>query len=132
MLSLSPAVRIFVCAQPTDMRKSFDTLAALAHKVVQQSTTTGHLFLFRSRRGDRIKILWWSSGGYSLYYRRLEKGVFRLPEASAGQASVEIDAGNLAMILEGIDWTKAERRERYVPRKPAGDSSAAAAVAGAS
>ena len=71
MLMLSPAIRIFLAVQSTDMRKSFDSLAALVKDVLHQSPYDGHLFLFKGRRGDRIKILYWSAGGFCLWYRRL-------------------------------------------------------------
>src|SRR5262245_48816436 len=79
MLSLPPAVRIFVCTAPTDMRKSFDSLAALAQTVVGEDPLSGHLFLFRNRQRDRVKLLWWDRDGLAIWYKRLEAGVFDLP-----------------------------------------------------
>ena len=72
---------------------------------------TGHLFVFRSRRGDRLKVLWWDRDGYALWYKRLEKGTFRFP-ACEGETA-EVRSGDLAMILEGIDLTSVRRRPRY-------------------
>ncbi len=81
MLNLSELVRIYCCTQPTDMRKSFDSLAALVRDWLGHDPLSGHLFVFRSRRGDRVKLLWWDRDGLTLYYRRLEKGTFdRRPE----------------------------------------------------
>ena len=74
MLSLSELVRIYVCLAPTDMRKSFDSLAAVVREWLGYDPLSGHLFVFRSRRGDRVKLLWWDRDGLTLYYRRLEKG----------------------------------------------------------
>ena len=113
MLSLPPSVRVFVCTVPTDMRRSFDGLAALAEQVLRQNPFSGHLFVFFNRPGDRVKILWWDRGGYAIYYRRLEEGTFQLPDAD--DDAVEIDATALAMILDGVDLA-AERLPRYSRR----------------
>ena len=85
MLNLSELVRIYVCLAPTDMRKSFDSLAALVRDGLGYDPLSGHLFVFRSRRGDRVKLLWWDRDGLTLYYRRLEKGTFRFPTANDPQ-----------------------------------------------
>lgn len=114
MLTLPPAVRIFIATQPTDMRRSFDTLAELTRQVLKQDPLSGHLFVFRGRRKDRVKVLFWDRSGFILWYKRLEKGTFRFPESTAG--SVEIEAAELALILEGIDLSNATRRARFVPR----------------
>ena len=81
MLSLPELVQIYVCMQPTDMRKGFDSLAALVRDGLGYDPLSGHLFVFRSRRGDRVKLLWWDRDGFTLYYRRLEEGTFRFPAA---------------------------------------------------
>jgi transposase len=78
MLSWPPTVRIFLDAEPTDMRKGFDSLAHLVESALTLDPLSGHLFVFRSRRGDRIKILYWDRDGYAMWYKRLEKGSFRL------------------------------------------------------
>jgi transposase len=113
MLSFPTHVRIYVSTDPTDMRRSFDGLAALAQSVFKQNPLSGHLFVFMNRRGDKMKILWWSRGGYAIYYRRLEEGVFQLPPVDA--ETVEIDATQLAMILDGVDL-RADRLHRYSPK----------------
>lgn len=111
MLSLSPAVRIWLCLRPTDMRKSFDGLAALTREVLRQDPiASGHLFVFVSRRADRLKALWWDRDGYALYAKRLERGTFRLA-AGEGEAVV-LSPAELAMLLEGIDPPAAARRRK--------------------
>lgn len=113
MLSWPPSVRVFLAAQAADMRRSFDGLAALVSGFLGQDPLSGHLFVFRNRRGDRVKILYWDRSGYCLWYKRLEEGVFRFP-ASSG-ASLEIESAELALLLEGIDLAGAVRRKRFVP-----------------
>ncbi len=110
MLSLPPTVRIFLCAEPTDMRRSFDTLAFMTRQILGQDPLSGHLFVFRSRSGDRVKILYWDRSGFCLWYKRLEKGTFRFPDTEGPGA--EVEAPDLALILEGIDLAGARRRER--------------------
>jgi len=112
MLSLPSSVRVFACLRPTDMRRSFDGLAALVEQFVGQSPLSGHLFLFRNRPGDRVKILYWDRDGYALWYKRLEQGTFRLPE-SADASSLEIDATQLALLLGGLELTGVKRRRRF-------------------
>jgi transposase len=111
MLRLPPSVRVFVCLVPVDMRRSFDGLAALAEQVVRENPLSGHLFVFRGRRGDRVKILHWDRDGYALWYKRLEAGVFRFP--SGPGPSSEISSADLGLILEGIDLASVKRRKRF-------------------
>src|SRR3954452_16701451 len=101
MLSCPPTVRIFLGADPTDMRKGFDSLAHLVESTMSLDPLSGHLFVFRSRRGDRIKILYWNADGYVLWYNRLEKVCFRFPAAATEGATkvVEVKAADLMMIL---------------------------------
>ncbi len=89
MLSLPSSLRIFVCLHPADMRRSFDGLARMAHDVVREDPSSGHLFVFRNRRGDRVKVLYWDRDGYALWYKRLEAGVFRFPAVGTGCGRVE-------------------------------------------
>jgi transposase len=109
----SQAARIWLSAEATDMRCGFDRLAERVRVVIGQDPLGGHLFVFRSRRGDRLKILLWDRDGFVLWYKRLETGVFKLPRMSAGSRSIEIRASELAMILDGIDMTKLKRVPRY-------------------
>lgn len=114
MLNLSPTIRIFLCLQPTDLRKSFDALSALVHQALGADPLSGHWFVFTNRRGDRLKILAWEEDGWGLYYKRLEQGVFRFPSAAAdGPPRLEIRAAELAMLLDGVILEKVQRRPRY-------------------
>jgi transposase len=114
MLNLSELVRIYVCLTPTDMRKSFDSLAAVVREGLGYDPLSGHLFVFRSRRGDRVKLLWWDRDGLTLYYRRLEKGTFRFPASTDRQArSMEVSSQELSLLLWGIDPASVKRQPRY-------------------
>ena len=114
MLSLPPSVRLFVARGVTDMRKSFDTLAALVIEVIDEDPQSGHLFLFVNRRRDRLKILWWDRSGYCLLAKRLENGQFRVFDRADGSAgSFEMSASELGLILEGIDLRGARRRPSH-------------------
>ena len=111
MLSLPSALRIFLAAEPADMRKGFDGLSQLVREVIAQDPLSGHLFVFRNRRRDRIKILYWDRDGFALWYKRLEKGTFRFPEAEGGR--VEVTPAEMAAVLEGIDLSRARRLPRF-------------------
>ena len=112
-LDRSSSTRIWLCTGPTDMRRGFDRLAEQARTVTRQDPQSGHLFLFRSRRGDRLKALFWDKDGYVLWYKRLEEGTFKLPKLYESQRSVELRASELAMILDGIDLASVKRVKRY-------------------
>jgi transposase len=112
-LDRAQAGRIWFAAEATDMRCGFDRLAERVRVVIGQDPLNGHLFVFRSRRGDRIKILLWDQDGFVLWYKRLEVGVFKLPRVEAGVRSVELRASELAMVLDGIDVSKLKRVPRY-------------------
>lgn len=116
MLSLPSSVRIFLCLEHTDMRRGFDALARMAREVVEQDPLSGHLFVFRSRRGDRLKILYWDHDGLAIWYKRLEKGSFTFPLPAEGR-SLAVGAADLSLILEGIDLAQARRRKRYEKRE---------------
>ena len=113
MLTWPQIVRIFVCTQPTDMRRGFDRLAATVRAVTHQDPLSGFLFVFFNRRQDRVKILYWDKSGYCLWYKRLEAGRFHLPPDGIGQDSMEIDMARLTLILEGIDLSGSRRRKRF-------------------
>jgi transposase len=112
-LDRASPTRIWLCTFPGDMRWGFDRLAQQAHLVTRQDPRSGHLFVFRSRRGDRLKLLYWDKDGYVLWYKRLEEGTFKLPKTEPGQPSVELWASELAMILDGIDLASVKRVRRY-------------------
>ena len=111
MLNLPPSVRIFIPTVPAAMRRSFDGLAAMTERILERDPFSGHLFVFRNRRGDRVKILYWDRSGYCLWYKRLEEGTFRFPERPA--KSVEVEASELALLLEGFDLAGVRRAKRY-------------------
>jgi transposase len=113
VIGLPPSVKIYVTSEPCDMRRSFDRLASMVEEILHLDPFSGHLFLFKSRAGDRVKILWWDRGGFSLWYRRLEEGTFHFPERAG--ACYEIESSELAILLEGIDLRGARRRSRFEP-----------------
>lgn len=112
-LDRAQVARIWLATGATDMRCGFDRLAERVRGVIGQDPLSGHYFVFRSRRGDRLKILLWDQDGFILWYKRLESGVFKLPRAQEGARSLELRASELAMILDGIDVSKLKRVPRY-------------------
>ena len=112
MINLPPSVRIFLAIPPADMRRGFDGLAALTSQILQQDPLSGHLFVFRNRRGDRLKILYWDRDGLAIWAKRLERGVFRFPAPTGDR--VEVTPAEMAAILEGIDLSRARRQRRFV------------------
>lgn len=118
MLTLPPTVRVFLCLAAADMRRSLDGLAAMTREVLREDPFSGHLFVFFNRRRDRVKVLLWDRSGLALYYKRIEKGKFRLSAfEDCGSVRAEIESAELALILEGIDLANAKRRPRFVPRR---------------
>lgn len=117
MLSLPTAVRIWLATRPTDLRKSFDTLAELVRQHLAADPLSGQLFVFRNKRADRVKLLYWDEDGFVIVYKRLELGTFRFPAATA--AGVEIRAADLQMLLDGVDLDSVKRRRRYRRPQPA-------------
>jgi transposase len=105
--------------QPTDLRKSFDSLAELVRQQLQDDPLSGHVFVFRNRRSDRVKLLYWDEDGYVIVYKRLEAGTFHFPAAAANQAGVSMRAADLAMLLDGVDWQNVRRSRRYQRLAPA-------------
>jgi transposase len=105
--------RIWLAAEATDMRCGFERLAERVQTITGENPLSGHLFVFRSRCGSRLKILAWDRDGYLLWYKRLETGVFKMPRLEPGARSVELRASELAMLLEGIDLSKLKRTPRY-------------------
>jgi len=113
MLSFPPAVRIWLGCQPVDLRRSFDGLAEQVRQHLQLDPLSGHVFVFRNKRSDRIKLLYWDEDGFVIVYKRLEQGTFRWPALTEGQTRVTVRAAELAMLLDGIDWQNARRSRRY-------------------
>ena len=124
MLSWPPTVRIFLCSEPTDMRKGFDSLAHLVEASLTLDPLSGHLFVFRSRRGDRLKLLYWDDDGLAIWYKRLEEGTFAFPtpneqRTKVGAHGLVIRPAELAMLLDGIDLSNVKHRKRYQRPQPA-------------
>lgn len=107
MLNLPPSVKVYIASEVTDMRKSIDALSELVQSTLNKDPFSGHLFVFCNKRGDKIKILYWDRSGFCLWYKRLERGIFRLPKV---QEKVFMIAPNeLNLLLEGIDLTDRKR-----------------------
>jgi transposase len=107
MITLSPRTHIWIAAGVTDLRRGFDGLSTLVQTKLEQNPFSGHVFVFRGRRGDLIKVLWWDQDGLCLFAKRLERGRFVWPQASEG--SVALTRAQLSMLLEGIDWRRPVR-----------------------
>jgi transposase len=112
MLTISPAVRIYLATGATDLRRSIDGLSALVREQLALEPLSGHLFLFRNRRGDRLKVLAWDCSGFWVLYKRLEQGTFAWPAAEAS-GPVEMRSTDLALLLAGIDIAQTRRRRWY-------------------
>lgn len=109
-MNIPGGARIWLVAGHTDMRKGFDGLAALVQVQLKQNPFSGQVFIFRGRRGDRVKVLWWDGQGLSLFYKRLEQGRFIWPSANSGK--IHLTYAQLSMLLEGIDWRAPKRTSR--------------------
>jgi transposase len=107
MIGLAPGTRVWLAAGVTDMRKGFDSLAAQAQTVLGKDPFSGHVFCFRGRRGDLLKLLWWDGDGLCLFAKRLERGRFIWPRAE--QSVAVLTRAQLSMLLEGIDWRRPVR-----------------------
>lgn len=107
MIALPPGARIWLAAGVTDMRKGFGGLAALVQETLAENPFSGQMFVFRGKRGDLVKLLWWSGDGMNLYAKRLERGRFVWPQATSG--TVHLTSAQLSMLLEGIDWRRPTR-----------------------
>jgi len=114
MLSIPPTMRVFVAVTPVDMRKSFDGLAVAVRSLAAKDPLSGHLYAFFNRRRTMMKSIFWDRGGYCLIAKRLERGTFVLPRATRSGV-VEVEASELALILDGIDLSNARRRPRWEP-----------------
>jgi transposase len=118
MIGSIGGLKIFLCTEPTDMRRSFDGLSGMVQSIMKLDPLSGHLFVFRNRSRDSIKILYWDRDGLALWYKRLEKGTFQFPTDSTNSrtsatASAEISESDLNLLLSGIDLQSVKRRKRY-------------------
>ncbi len=111
MITVPAGTEIWIAAGVTDLRRGFDGLSAIVQTILKQNPFSGHMFVFRGRRGDLIKVLWWDGDGLCLFAKRLERGRFVWPKAENG--TVSLSRAQLSMLLEGIDWRRPERT--YTP-----------------
>lgn len=111
MIALPAGVKIFIATTAMDMRKSFDGMASIINSQFKQDSLSGHLFVFCNKRGDKIKLFYWDHNGYCYWYKRLERGVFRLPKVKG--KSFQVTSSELSLILEGIDLTHRSRLRSY-------------------
>jgi transposase len=122
MLSINPSTRVFLCSQEIDMRYSFDALSGLVTTHFGMNPLCGHIFVFLSRRRDRMKLLFWDSDGFALYYKRLQRGTFTWIQDLDLDSGGEIQASDFAMILTGINphriSQKNSTRKRMTPPAP--------------
>lgn len=114
MLSLPPSVRVFVATQPVDGRKGADSLMVIVRDVLGHDPLSGHLFVFFSRRCDRVRVVYWDRNGFAMWSKRLERGRFRPVFSPDGRLLASaIESAELALVLEGIDLAGARRRPRW-------------------
>jgi transposase len=110
VLTISNTTKIFLCMTPIDMRRSFDSLAGIVQDALGQDSFSGHLFVFRNREESKIKILYWDRDGYAIWYKRLERGTFKLPTAASG---FEVEATEFMMLLQGVESRGLRKQQRY-------------------
>jgi transposase len=122
MFNISKAYRYFMYGKRADMRKGFNGLCGLVRNEFLQNPLSGDVFIFINRPRNRIKLLHWQGDGFAIYYKRLEKGTYEMPEINSTSASIELDAQQLLLILEGISLLSVKKRRRYtqhfVDKKP--------------
>lgn len=114
MFSLNQNHRFYLYPQPTDMRKSFDSLSGLVTNELSRNPLSGEVFVFVNRRRNSIKLLHWEPGGFVLYYKRLEKGTLESPRLNGQKNGQEISWPQLVMIIEGISLKSIQKRKRYL------------------
>lgn len=110
MIGLPVGTRVWLAAGVTDMRRGFDGLASIVQHRLEADPFSGHVFVFRGRKGDRIKVLWFSGDGMCMFIKRLESGRFIWPTAESG--TIHLTPAQLSMLLEGIDWRRPSRTTR--------------------
>ena len=122
MLTLPPSVRVYVATEPIDLRKSFDGLSAAVTARFGQDPLGGHIFVFWNRRGNQMRILFWDRTGYVIIGKKLAQGRFYLArDCAEGMTHIQVEAAELALMLEGIDLAKAVRHKRWRPRRASGE-----------
>ena len=115
MIGLPDNLPIYLCIEPVDFRNGFDGLTGIVTSKLGKTVTDGSLFLFVNRKQDRVKALWWETGGLTLWYKRLEQGTVELPKADRDTSHVTIDSVELAMWIAGVSLKSAKtRRKRMV------------------
>lgn len=117
MLTLPASVQIWLASEPVDLRKGFEGLGAIVRGHWRKDLYGGHLFVFVGKRLDRCKILFWDRGGLTIYYKRLEKGRFRLPRRRQGSSHILMDATELTLLLDGIEFGRVHRARHWEPPK---------------
>jgi transposase len=123
MLNFPPGIQVFMALPPVDMRKSFDGLSAAVQTIFARDVLDGHLFLFLNRRRDRIKILWWDRDGLAIWSKRLEAGSYELPGHAPETKHLRLEATQLALLLNGVQFNSVKQRRRYVLPKLAARAS---------
>ena len=113
MLSLPSLVKIYLHAMPVNLHYSFDRLAGIVRDEMGRDPLSGHLFVFRNRRGDRIKLLFWDDDGWMIFYKRLEKGVFKFPPIASDTRSLQVSVSDLSLLLWGIEPGSVRRQKRF-------------------
>ena len=113
MLSLGLSVDVYLCTLPTDMRRGFDVLMRMSEEHLQRNVLKGGLFVFVNRQRDRVKLLYWDQDCLAIWYKRLERGTFALPQVEDETAGVTLSATDLAMLLGGVDFKNVRKRTRY-------------------
>ncbi len=115
MIAIAPGARLLLYTKPADMRKSFDGLSGIVRAELGREPDDGSLFLFINRRRDRMKVLYWDTDGFALWYKRLESGTLELVPSTDDEPVVTIDAAQLSMLLSGVPLSRVKRRKRHAP-----------------
>jgi transposase len=111
VLNFPASVRVFFCVLPIDMRRSFDTLSEMVREHIGEDPLSGHLFVFRNKNQDCVKVLYWDGDGFAIWYKRLQRGSFSLPGNVGG--GIEIDSTSFSMLLNGVDLQSIKKQKRY-------------------
>lgn len=117
MLSLGPGVQVVLATEPVDLRRGHDGLVTLVRSLWRADPYSGTLFVFFGRRRDRVKVLFFSAGGFVVYYKRLERGRFCMPHVPEAASQIVLDAASLAMLLDGVDLRAVRRAPRWEPAR---------------